>query len=169
MATTLRDQLVNLYDFTCWGRDILLDKVAALSLEQFEQDTRFPLNSVKETLVHMLSADWAYHKRLVGEPVPGGLKADDFADVQAIRDAWAVEEGLMRAYLDGADDETLAQVVKFTNSRGEEFERVRQDILFQLLFHGAQHRAELAQILTEYGHSPGDLDYALYVRDKHAA
>lgn len=168
MATALRDQLITLYDFTCWARTIVLDRAAALSTEQLEQDSRFPMGSLKETLVHAFSAEWAYRKRLVGEAVTAGLKAEDFADAIALRDAWQEEEGLMRTYLAGVDDETLAGSVSYTTSRGEEITRVRRDFLYQLLFHSAQHRSEAAQMLTEFDQSTGDLDYALYVREKLA-
>lgn len=170
MATTaLRDQLTTLYDFTCWARTLILERATALNTEQLEQDSRFPIGSLKETLAHTLSAESAYRKRLVGEAVTAGLKAADFADVIALRDAWQEEEALMRAYLAGVDDETLAGEIRYTTSRGEEFTRVRRDVLYQLLFHSAQHRSEAAQMLTEFDQSPGDLDYALYVREKLAS
>jgi uncharacterized damage-inducible protein DinB len=37
--------------------------------------------------------------------------------------------------------------------------------LFQVIYHGIQHRAEIAMVLTEHGFSPGDLDYLVFLRD----
>lgn len=37
--------------------------------------------------------------------------------------------------------------------------------LFQVIYHGIQHRAEVAVILTDHGCSPGDLDYLVFLRE----
>ncbi len=38
--------------------------------------------------------------------------------------------------------------------------------LFQVIYHGIQHRAEVAVVLTEHGCSPGDLDYLVFLRER---
>jgi uncharacterized damage-inducible protein DinB len=158
----LRDHLLNLFEFSCWGRDLMLDNAEKLSAEQFDQETRFPIHTVKETLVHTLTAELAYRKRCMGEQYTQGLEKSDFAGVAAIRTAWVAEEKLLRQYLASVTDEELTGTVTYKTSKGDEYTRVRIDLLFQLLFHSMQHRAELAQMLTEFGHSPGNIDYSVY-------
>jgi len=36
-------------------------------------------------------------------------------------------------------------------------------MIFQVVYHGIQHRAEAATILTDHGCSPGDLDYLAFL------
>lgn len=36
---------------------------------------------------------------------------------------------------------------------------------FQVVYHGIQHRAEIAELISAWGHSPGDMDYLDYLRD----
>jgi uncharacterized damage-inducible protein DinB len=38
--------------------------------------------------------------------------------------------------------------------------------MMHVLFHGAQHRSEAAQIVTAYGCSPGELDFFVFLRQK---
>jgi len=161
----LKDFLLDLYDFTCWGRNLIVEQVAKLTPEQFVEETRFPIKSVKETLVHTLSAEYAYRVRCAGqqyEPV----KPEDFADLAAVRARWQAEEAAMRAYLAAVSEEDLQGSVTYTVSTGEEFTRGRLVLLKQLFFHSMQHRAELAQMLTEFGHSPGNIDYTLFTISK---
>src|SRR3990170_2016421 len=103
----LKEYLNNLYDFTCWGRDRMLDTAQALTPEQFDQETRFPIHTIKETLVHTLSAELAYRKRCMGEAYTKGVEKQDFADIPAIRKFWADEEKVMRQYLATAEDDAL--------------------------------------------------------------
>ncbi len=157
----LKDYLLEMYEFNCWGNELLLGKAAALTPEQFEQDTRFPIHSVKETLVHMLSAEYAYRMRCSGQSFTP-LKKEDFADVAAVRARWQEEQAEMRKYLGSASDDELAAAVTYKVSTGEEFTRLRRTLLTQLLFHSMQHRAEVAQMLTELDQSPGNIDYTVY-------
>lgn len=157
----LRDHLLNLYDFNCWGRDLVLAKSENLTAEQFDQDTRFPIHTIKETLVHTMSAEMAYRKRCMGEAYKG-VEKDQFPDVNAVREFWAEEEKQLRKYLSSVEDETLTSKVKYTVADGREFERVRLDLIFQLFFHSMQHRSEIAQMLTEFDQSPGNIDFTVY-------
>lgn len=157
----LKQHILDMYDFTCWGRDRMLDTAKPLTAEQFDQETRFPIHTVKETLVHTLSAEYAYRMRCQGQTYKG-MDKKDFADLAAVRARWAQEEKEMRSYLAGIDEASLAGIVRYKVSSGDEFERTRLALLTQLCFHGMQHRAEIAQMLTEFGHSPGNIDYTVF-------
>lgn len=163
----LKDFLLDLYDFTCWGRDLMLETASRLTPEQYAEETRFPIKSVKETLVHTLSAEAAYLARCAGQAFEP-IKLEDYPDVDSLRARWEAEESAMRAYLANASEEELQGSVTYKVSTGEEFTRGRVVLLKQLFFHSMQHRAELAQMLTEFGHSPGNIDYTLYVMQKQA-
>lgn len=157
----MKELLLDLYGFTCWGRDMVLAKADLLTAGEFEQETRFPFRSVKETLVHMMSAEYAYRMRCEGQPHQT-LKKDDFADAAAVRKYWQSEEALMRKYLANVDEATLNAKVRYKAPSGDEFERQRLAMIKQLFFHSAQHRSEVAQMVTEFGFSPGNLDYTFY-------
>jgi len=161
----LKEYVITMYDFTCWGRDRICEQAAHLTHEQFDEQTRFPIHTVKETLVHTMSADQIYRQRLMGQPRTE-VEKEEFADLTAIQDYWKAEESRMRAYLASVSDEKWLEKFRYTTSRGDEFERVRLHMVTQLFFHGAQHRSELAQMVTEFGFSPGDIDFTIYLGTK---
>lgn len=157
----LKEYILEMYNFNCWGRDRMLSTAESLSLGQLDQETRFPNHAVKETLIHALSAEHSYRTRCQQQPKVW-LDESQFPDLKSIRDYWAEEEQKMRSYLNQITDADLGQVVRYKTSSGDEFARTRLVILTQLFFHGMQHRSEIAEMLTEFGHSPGDIDYTVY-------
>lgn len=162
----LLDHIRRMFEYNYWCNQLIMDTTDNLAAEQFEQQTEFPLNSFKETLVHTMSAERVYRMRLAGE-APSGVEQNEFTNLQAIRDFWGDEEIQMMAYLDHIDDAAVTDGFKYTiASTGKEYERMRADVLTQLLFHGMQHRAEMAQMLTEFGHSPGNIDYLIYINNR---
>jgi hypothetical protein len=53
-------------------------------------------------------------------------------------------------------------VVEIRDWRGQVSWIERWHTHYQMLQHGMQHRSELAQVLTEHGYSPGNIDFIIY-------
>lgn len=68
----------------------------------------------------------------------------------------------MRAYLASLTEDDLSQPLAYVTTAGRPFSSTLWHILVHVVNHGTQHRAEIAQVLTQLGHSPGDLDMILY-------
>jgi uncharacterized damage-inducible protein DinB len=58
----------------------------------------------------------------------------------------------------------LNGTVKYGNSQGEKFESRVEDVLQQLITHGAYHRGQIALLLRQGGFEPARTDYILAVR-----
>ena len=72
----------------------------------------------------------------------------------------------MRDYLAGLTDDDLIGIVRYTTDTGLQRERVLWHCLLHVVNHGTQHRSEAAALLTEYGHSPGDLDFTMFLNEQ---
>ena len=131
------------------------------------------------TLVHILYAEWIWRKRTQESYSPGPqspwealIIPDPVKEAPATFDAlqarWSEEERAMRAYLAGLRDSDLEQVVLYQTMSGEARENLLWQLLAQVINHGTQHRSEAALRLTQLGHSPGDLDFIIYLRREGA-
>jgi uncharacterized damage-inducible protein DinB len=63
----------------------------------------------------------------------------------------------------------FGRVVHYTNSAGQPFDTRLDDILLQVVLHGAYHRGQIALLLRDGGFEPSPTDYILYVRGFPAA
>ena len=155
----------SLFDYNYWVNERILETAAGLSPEQFTAPGPVSHGSLRDTLYHTMGAEWAWRLRCQGSSPQKMLSLDDFPDLESLKRRWDEEEDAMRAYLSGLADDDLVSTVKYTNPQGEQFERPLWQILLHVINHGTQSRSEAAVLLTQFGHSPGDLDYMIFLRD----
>ena len=160
--------LERLYDYGYWANRKLFTVVARLTPEQFTQEVAGSYGSVRNTLVHSLSAEWGWLNRCGGgHPRGPALKADDYPTATSVIDRWTSVEAWVRAFLAELKDEDLDRRVEYKNPRGE----VRSMALGELMQHGANHgvhhRGQVALLLRVLGHAPGNVDLLFYDAERH--
>ena len=151
-------EIRTLFDYDTWGTDRILAQAAKLTPAQFTTAPNATMPAVRQILAHIMGAQILWRTRFETGTANISVGPDDFPDVAALRGRLAEERRAMRAYLDTLTDDDLAGSFRFAR-RGETLELPRWQILFQLINHGTQHRSEVAALLSEHGHSPGDLDF----------
>lgn len=160
-------EILQLYDYNYWANRRILEAAANMPKPEFMSPKKVSHGSLRGTIIHVLSAEWVWRTRCQeGVSPPGLLDERDFPTVESIRERFQAEETLMRAFLNTLTDADLSQEVSYTTTKGRPFATVMWHILLHIVNHGTQFRAEAAVILSEYGHSPGDLDFILYVRER---
>jgi uncharacterized damage-inducible protein DinB len=159
--------LRTLFDYNAWANARILRVTLAVTPEQFIAANTSSYGSLRGTLVHLLRSQMIWRRRLQGDSTSTGLPVKaDFPTPQALSEAWALEEPLMPTYLQGLSDTDVLAELDYQNTRGEPFRTVIWQILAHVVNHGTQHRAEAAAMLTDFQHSPGDLDLIVYFREK---
>ena len=161
-----------LIEFHFWATKKILDKAAKLSDEQFvaPQPAGFSAGSLRGTLVHAMSAEWAWRMRLQNGVSPSAFSSErEFPNLSALILRWATEEDRLRAYVAGLTDGDLDESVTYKNLAGVESSRSIGHALMQVILHGQQHRAECAAMLTNFDQSPGNIDFLYYLIEKNIA
>ncbi len=158
------DQILTLFAYNRWATHRILATSVQLSDAQFAAPVGRTMGSLRDKLVHTLDAEIGWrmlcqHGSIAGFNV---LTDDDFATSAEIAERWRGEEAEMQAYLRGLTDADLAGLVVYIVPEGRR-ERVLWHCLYHLVNHGTQHRSEAAAILTEFGASPGELDFTAFL------
>jgi uncharacterized damage-inducible protein DinB len=152
-----------LFDYNYWATRRILGYAAELAPEQFTAESGVYRASPRAVLAHMLGAERLWLMRWETGTSNILLRAEDITDVEHLRSLWAEQERAMRAFLETLDDAVLVRPVRFER-RGAVVAYPLWQLMFQLINHATHHRSEVAAMLTAYGHSPGDLDFFLFVQ-----
>jgi uncharacterized damage-inducible protein DinB len=156
------DELERLYDYGYWANRQLMGPVGQLPDAQFTQPVAGSRGSIRNTLVHMLNAEWNWLERSGGEPRGHALAEAQIPTAAALMDRWQVLEGHLRAFLAGLRQEDLDQVLEFTLGNGARHAMPRWAMLQQAALHGVHHRGQVALLLRALGQVPGNFDFLFY-------
>jgi uncharacterized damage-inducible protein DinB len=155
-----------IFDHMYWARDRVLAAAGDLSGEEYGRENGFTYGSIRGILTHALGGESIWLPRLRGESPGPFLRPEDVPDVSTLRARWAEQEAKQRAYLEKLTDAEVAADVVFTGRDGAERRTPAWQMLTLIYHHTTQHRSEAAEALTMVGHSPGDMDLLVYVRER---
>ena len=141
------------YHFTLNRR--LWDRcIVPLSDEQFKQKLDYSVGSIRNQMVHLLNIDDRWFSGLRGEPLPGFLNPVHYPDRAVIREMWDDVESKMRVYLHDLKDEQLQTPFERGMTIGH--------VLFHVLNHGTDHRAQTLAMLHTFGVQTFPQDFVFF-------
>jgi uncharacterized damage-inducible protein DinB len=162
-----KQDLLTLFDYNYWANARILQAAAKVDPVSFVAPRAYSYGGLRGTLVHILSAEWIWRTRFQERLYPTKFLAEaDFPTVADLRTRWQSEEAAMRTYVDSLQDEQINSTIFYRTTNGAPFEHLLWQLLLHVVNHGTQHRGEAAALLTELGHSPGDIDLIIYMREK---
>jgi len=153
-----KQDILTLYKYNQWANAKILNAAANVTQEEYLAPASFPHGGLRGTLVHALFAEWIWRKRWEGTSPDYRLKPEEFPTFDSLCTRWAEEEKQLMDFVDGLTDERLNNTFNYMNTSGKPFTRILWQAMAHLVNHGTQHRSEAAAILTQLGHSPGDID-----------
>ncbi len=150
------------YDYHFAENRKLWDRyVTQLSQEQLTRHVDYSRGSVRDQILHLISADDSWFSGLRGVEIPEDLNPANFHDRESIRAHWDNVEQTMRVYLAALRDEMLFD----TPLEGEDKDLMLWQVLLHVANHGTDHRAQLLRLLNDLGVRTTSQDYIFYVYD----
>jgi uncharacterized damage-inducible protein DinB len=160
-----KQDITLLYKYNHWANARILNAAADVTNEQFLAPASFPHGGLRGTLVHALFAEWIWRNRWEGTSPTVKLNPQDFPTFESLSLRWADEEKQLRSFVENVTDERLDSYFFYTTTTGTPRENILWQVMVHLVNHGTQHRSEAAALLTEFGHSPGDLDLVYFLAE----
>lgn len=157
------DEIRSLYDYNAWANQRVLSTCEPLTPEQFGRDLGASFRSVRDTLVHILGAEWIWLERWNGRS-PRELPVTwSFADLADVRTRWSEIERKQLAFVRGLSEAELSHVIEYRNVRGNRFSYPLQSMLHHVVNHSTYHRGQISSMLRQLGAQPRSTDLLRYL------
>jgi len=156
----------DMFAYNYWANNRLLAKAEQVTPEQFTAEPIPGVSSLQGAFVHTLDAESSWRHFFQGQGFQPDLDRADFPTVAALRLRWQDDERAMWAYLDSLSEADLTRILRYEVEGGIWRERLLWHCLYHVVNHGTQHRSEAAALLTDCGHSPGEMDFTLFLNER---
>ena len=161
-----KEDLRLLYAYNRWANARVIKACRPLSPEHMTAPAPVSFGSMLGTMAHILSAESIWRLRLQDGISPTQkITEADFPGLEALIAKWQDEEQAMQGFVEGLDETGLNRWVDYKTTSGEPQGSTVWKVLAHVVNHGTQFRAEAGAALASLGHSPGDLDLILYLRE----
>ena len=163
-----RQDILTLLEYTAWANGRVLDAAAALSPEAFLRDMRNSFPSVRDTLAHILGAEWVWLRRWQGESPTTFAGAGELTTLASLKDRFAVVERERRAFVDALPEARLAQPFSYRDLAGNSHSLLLVQSLQHVVNHGTYHRGQVTTLLRQLGAKPVSTDLSRFYLDRAA-
>lgn len=139
-----------LYAYNRWANGRILGVAAELEPAAFTKDMGSSFPSVRDTLVHILAAEWVWLARWQGTS-PTGLPSWDLPTCDAVRERWTAVERERQEFISGLADADLNRVVPYRDTGGNEWASELGQMLRHVVNHSSYHRGQVVTMLRQLG------------------
>lgn len=147
------NEIRTLFDYNFWAFERVWECVDQISNEQFVEEIDYSTGSIRNIVVHMMSANVRWASRLQSQ---GPLSHLEFEDVDTLTETKAKWDELRIKFLDyinSLDQEQLDAVVHWEiPTRGWKLDHHRWEVLLHVANHATDHRAQILGLLHHHFH-----------------
>jgi uncharacterized damage-inducible protein DinB len=156
------DELTVLYEYGHWANKRLFQAMLPLTPEQFTQPVGGKYPSIRDILVHTVSAEWGWLSRCGGAQRGPALQPADYPSAASVREVYIRVEAYVSEFLSQLEDDDLPRIIEFTNPSGEKRSMPLGELMQHAAIHGVHHRGQIALVLQLLGYDPDNFDILLY-------
>lgn len=155
----------SLFAFNEWANARVFRAASELSPEQFTRHVTSSFPSIRDTLSHIVAAEWLWLRRWKAESPSSAPDWSVAPDLMTLQRALGDVEAERRAFLKSLRDQDLTQELVYRNLSGEEFRKVLGGLLTHLVNHSTYHRGQITTLFRQVGADPPATDFLLFMSE----
>jgi uncharacterized damage-inducible protein DinB len=149
-------QMKSLAAYNRWANDKIVAIADPLTDDALASDAADG-RSIIDTLAHAVGTQLFWLNNWTG------VKSKYDHARAGLVEAFADSHERIDALVAATDEAAWARVIEFSFPGTPTLRLPMWQTFGQVMYHGMQHRAQVAEGLTRLGHSPGDLDYIIWL------
>ena len=160
----MKNEYVDLFDYNTWANERIFGIVSDLSDEEFNRELKSSFASVRQTLVHLVSAEWIWLRRWLGES-PKGVPSDwDTSSADLIKRLWTENNRGLMHFIQNMNDPD--RMVEYRNIKGDAFGEPLSVQVRHVVNHSTYHRGQITTWVRHLGRAGISTDYVAYYREQ---
>ncbi|MDR3583722.1 MAG: DinB family protein [Desulfosporosinus sp.] len=162
-----KSQIIELYSYDDWANKKLLTAISNLENEEFVRDLSSSFKSIRDTMVHVLSAEGLWLSRWIGEQGRTQLNPDDFTTYTSLAERWDNLRNKTNKFLLSLTEEALTQEISFKTLKGVPYSLELWKQMLHVTNHSTYHRGQTVTMLRQLKKQPPSLDLiSYYLRER---
>lgn len=163
------EEIRQLYAYNRWANRRILGAAARLGPKELGRDLGNSFPSIRDTLAHVLGAEWIWLSRWQGVSPSGPPASWDLSTIEALRARWTEVEREQEAFIVALTDDALGRMITYRNLKGDTFTGPLWQMLRHVVNHSTYHRAQVVTMLRQLGAEAVGTDLIQFYREEEAA
>jgi uncharacterized damage-inducible protein DinB len=155
-----------LYDYNRWAGRRTLTAASALASDDFLRLMGNSFSSVRDTLAHILGAEWIYLERWQGRSPKALLDPATFPTVQSLESRWEIVERDQMQFIEALTPQRVREELAYVNLRGQRYSYPLWQQLVHVVNHSSYHRGQVTTLLRQLGAEAVSTDFLVYFDEK---
>ena len=153
------------FDYSYWAYELIWGCIEQLTDDQFTQPIDYSTGSIRNHMVHVMSATHRWMARIESAKTPSHLIFEDFKTRRVVRTRWNELRLNTMRYLESLTADHLDEIVSWELlNRGLAARNHRWEILLHVANHATEHRSQILTMLnTRFGVETPEQDMIFYL------
>jgi uncharacterized damage-inducible protein DinB len=162
MAMIDVEGIQELYRYNHWANDRIFAVVSRLTQDEFARNLGSSYPSVRDTLAHIVWAEWIWLQRWNGTSPRIVFQGTDFPDHDALWARWSEVDVEQHAFVDALTTDRLLSLVPYVNLHGQSWRYPLWRQMYHVVNHSSYHRGQLTTMLRQLAAQPVSLDFLVF-------
>ena len=159
------EEAKQMFGYGTWANALFFRVAEGLTQEQLEAKAAGSFPSVVGTLAHIVSAEWVWLRRWLGESPSAMPDWVAMPSLPELKLRLASVEAERDPFVSALADADLDRVVSYRTLAGQAFSDPLGDLIRHVVNHSTYHRGQLVAQLRQLGQTPPNTDLIRYLRE----
>jgi uncharacterized damage-inducible protein DinB len=151
-----------LYRYNQWANDRVFGAVSGLTLQEFTRDLGNSYPSVRDTLTHLVWAEWIWLQRWQGDSPQYRFDPSEFPHLSGLNARWLELKAEQTALVDAVTTDRLSAALSYVNLQGQSWRYALWRQMLHVVNHSTYHRGQVTTMLRQLGSVPIPTDFLVF-------